>query len=74
MEEKRQTARCPVCQGPAKTEDSGKITCRRSTCTHNHAHVRCPRCGSSSLDSVQFAHNTYTYTCAECTGTFQRPR
>ena len=71
IEERRGQVRCPVCQGPAKRNEAGTIQCRRSTCIHNHSHVRCPRCGANELESVNFTDQTFVYTCAACTATFQ---
>ena len=70
MEDRRSQERCPVCQGPARTESSGKVICRRSTGVHNHEHIRCPRCDAATLESVSYEKGVFIYTCAECTRIF----
>lgn len=66
--ERRTVNRCPVCQGPAVEDSSAPegVRCRRSTCTHNHSDVKCPRCDHKDLESVSFENKAWKYTCREC--------
>lgn len=59
--ERRGIERCPVCQGPMV---DGR--CRKSICIHNHAQIKCPRCGRADLESVDFKAGTFEYACREC--------
>lgn len=70
--ERRQTARCPVCQGPALANESGAIRCRRSICTQNHMDQKCPRCGATDLDSVRIKKESgaFEFTCRDCEHTW----
>lgn len=67
--DRRSSHRCPVCQGPALEDTTMPegVRCRRSTCTHNHTAVKCPRCLHADLESVTFEKNQFKYTCRECT-------
>jgi hypothetical protein len=42
------------------------VRCRNSTCTHNHADQKCPRCGMQDLESVGYKAGRFEYTCREC--------
>ena len=70
--DRRTSNRCPVCQGPA-VEDAAApegVRCRRSTCTHNHLKIVCPRCKHADLESVMREDKQFKYTCRECTHTW----
>ena len=73
--ERRQSARCPVCQGPALMDSSAPdvVRCRISTCVHNHSSVECPRCGAADLESVDYRKNAFYYHCRECQKTWNIP-
>jgi hypothetical protein len=66
--ERRSSQRCPVCQGPAVADPAAPegVRCRRSTCSHNHADIVCPRCAKRDLESVEFTADSWRYTCREC--------
>ncbi len=71
--DRRESNRCPVCDGPAVADAAAPkgVRCRRSTCLHNHTQVKCPRCGHADLESVHFEDKQFSFTCKECTQTWK---
>lgn len=71
--DRRAITRCPVCHGPTKPDPSSSegVRCRTSTCAHNHAHVKCPRCGENNLETVERDGDGFAYTCDSCKARFK---
>jgi predicted amidophosphoribosyltransferase len=65
MGERRQSPRCPVCQGPAKEVD-GETRCRNSLCSFNHEFRQCPRCQSQGPEALTFQNGKYALKCRDC--------
>jgi hypothetical protein len=74
MEDRRQSARCPVCSGPVKALENGEQKCRNSLCSFNHKQTSCPRCSSQDIDvlgTVADNSDTYEYSCRDCQNRWQ---
>lgn len=64
--ERRGADRCPVCQGPTRSLESGELRCRNSVCAHNHKNLSCPRCKTKEPQVLRFEQNIFQYECKEC--------
>lgn len=64
--ERRQSERCPVCQGPTKSEKD-MLVCRNSLCSFNHEQVLCPRCSSKGrCEASAYQDGSFSYICRDC--------
>lgn len=70
--ERRSRQRCPVCQGPTKTEADGSERCRNSMCAFNHQNEVCPRCKHKGPEILKFENAVYQYECPECMNRWSR--
>ncbi len=66
MEERRARERCPVCQGPVKELEGGKLRCRKSICSYNHRNEVCPRCQHKGPEVTSSQTDSCIYSCPEC--------
>jgi ssDNA-binding Zn-finger/Zn-ribbon topoisomerase 1 len=65
-QDRRSIERCPVCQGPAVSDESkpGGLRCRNSACKHNHANIA----------HATFKNDAWQYTCADCENRWTAPK
>lgn len=72
--DRRSSARCPTCQGPAVPDNHHPegVRCRNSSCRHNHFKAKCPRCGAKDVAQASWKNQLWSYTCADCEHTWSQ--